>query len=442
MKDLRSFIAQLDSNGLLVSLDKPVDARSQVANLTRDLQRRGVAGLFSNVNGHRLISNVVGTRRSIELALDGDGEDPVKTFRRRAAGRIKPIEVENAASQEVVTLGDDIDIAAQLPIVFHSSKDVSPYLTSGMVLAHDPETGLRNASVNRMPLRGPREVGVRMMAPQHLGLIYEKWEARGEALPVAVAIGLHPADYVAAATTIPYGDDELELAGALRGEPFPLVPAKTVPIMVPAHAEIVIEGHITVGDRVPDGPFGEFLSTYTMTPQVSNRMVITAVTHRADPIYQMMAAGSREDVLLLGVGRAAELGRALEIAGTDVVAITLTPTILSAVISIRQRYDGEAKSVAMAALGVYRWLKYCIVVDDDIDVEDHEGVFWAITTRTNAQRDIISVPGTYNFPSPFDTAGIHSAKLIVDATFPCGERPEFERTSAPGAEQLRIEDFT
>jgi UbiD family decarboxylase len=170
-------------------------------------------------------------------------------------------------------------------------------------------------------------------------------------------------------------------------------------------------------------------------------MVISAITHRAGPIYQMMAAGSREDGLILGVGRAAELLRALEIAGTDVVAISLTPTILGAVVSIRQRYDGEAKSVALAALGVYRWLKYCVVVDDDIDVDDHEEILWAMTTRTNAQRDFIAIPGTFNFPSPFDTAGIHSTKLVIDATFPCDERSEFERTVPPGDEYLRIDDF-
>lgn len=442
MKDLRSFIAELDAGGLLVRIGKPADAATQVANLAHDLQRRGVAGLFLRVNGHqRLIANVVGTRAALELALATGGGDPVRTFRERARERVEPVEVDAAPSQEVVVLGDDVDIAELLPIVTHSAKDAGPYLTSGMVLAHDPDTGIRNVSVNRMPLRGPREVGVRMMAPQHLGVIYDKWEARQEPLPVVVAIGLHPADYIAAATTIPYGEDELELAGALRREPFPLVPAKTVPLMAPAHAEIVLEGHITVGDRVPDGPFGEFLRTYTMTPSVSNRFVISAVTHRADSIYQMMAAGSREDVHLLGVGRAAELLRALEVADNDIVAVALTPTILGAVVSMRQRYDGEAKSVALTCLGVYRWLKYCIVVDDDIDVDDHEQVMWAITTRTNAARDFVVVPGTNNFPLEFDAAGIHSSKLVVDATFPSAERPEFERTLPPGERQLRVEDF-
>lgn len=442
MKDLRSFLTTLEEHDLLVHLSKPADAATQVANVAKDLERRGKAGLFQRVNGrHRLVANVMGTRRAQELALEAPGEDPVATFRRLATERVEPVVVNEAPSQRHVVTGDSLDITELLPIVTHSSKDVGPYLTSGLVLAHDPDTGIRNVSVNRMPLRGAAEVGVRMMAPQHLGVIYEKWEATGKDLPVAVAIGVHPADHIAAATTIPYGDDELALAGALRREPVPLVEAKTVPILVPAHAEIVLEGYITAGDRVPDGPFGEFLRTYTMTPQVSNRMIVTALTHRDDPIYQMMAAGSREDVLVLGVGRAAELVRALEIAGTNVVAVTLTPTILGAVISIRQQYDGEAKSVALAALGVYRWLKYCIVVDDDVSVDDHEAVMWAITTRTNASRDVIAIPATMNFPTSFDIAGIHSDKLVIDATFPVAERPEFEFTVPPGERPLSIEEF-
>jgi 2,5-furandicarboxylate decarboxylase 1 len=270
-------------------------------------------------------------------------------------------------------------------------------------------------------------------------VIGNKYEERGEDFPLAVAIGMHPAIYLAAATSLEYGDDELTLAGGLLGEPVRMTPGVTIPIDVPADAEVVIEGWIRKGDRVSDGPFGELLRTYTMSPQVSNRFEITAITHRKDAIYQTMAAGSSEDVNLLGLSRSAAVEDALRRAGFDVVSFDLTPTIMSGVLSIRQSYVGEAKGAAMLAPGSYRWLKYCIVVDDDVDTANHETVMWAITTRLNPTTGIQAITGTVNFPG--DPFGAYSAKLVIDATYPVGERPEFERSVPPGHDTVVLEDF-
>src|SRR5262249_60150737 len=160
---------------------------------------------------------------------------------RGGRGGSPSVGVGDAPVQEVVRTGADVDLRS-LPLVVHSEKDAAPYVTAGLVLAKDPETGIRNVSFNRMMLRGPDEFGIRMMPPQHLGQLYDRAGARGHGLPVAVAIGNHPAELVAGATTLAFGDDELGLAGALRSEPPELGKGVTVGLEGPARAERVLEG--------------------------------------------------------------------------------------------------------------------------------------------------------------------------------------------------------
>ncbi len=437
--DLRAFLDALASRGLLLRLEREVDPRTEAARLMRQLELRGVAGLFANVAGAEaaLAYNLIGSREALAVALDVEPSDVRGRFRRALEHRVAPIVVDNAPVHEVVSEGDEADLS-RLPLVTHSEKDAGPYVTAGAVIACDPETGARNVSINRMMLVGARETGIRMMPPQQLGVIQARAEARGADLPVAVAIGLHPLDTLAAATSLPAGEDELELAGGLRGEPLRLVRARTVDLDVPADAEIVIEGVIPAGVRESEGPFGDFLQFYV--PEMANhRLRVTALTHRRDPIYQTMVAGSREDVNLLGLSREADIVAAVERTGADLVDARLGPTILGCAISIRQRYPGEAKNVGLAALGGYQWLKYCIVVDQDVDVWDFDDVWWAVTTRSSPQRAIVVAAGAPAFPR--DAHGIHDSRAVLDATIPFGEWAHYERRVPPGEAPLDLEDW-
>jgi 2,5-furandicarboxylate decarboxylase 1 len=207
---------------------------------------------------------------------------------------------------------------------------------------------------------------------------------------------------------------------------------------VPADAEIVIEGVIPAGVREPEGPFGDFLQFYV--PEMANhRLRVTAITHRRDPIYQTMVAGSREDVQLLGLSREADVVAAIERTGADLVDARLGPTILGCAVSIRQRYPGEAKIVGLAALGAYTWLKYCIVVDHDVDVQDLDDVWWAVTTRSSPERAIRIIADAPAFPR--DAHGIHSSRAIVDATIPFGEWAHYERRTPPGGPALDLDEW-
>ncbi|MDX6471382.1 MAG: hypothetical protein QOK22_198 [Gaiellaceae bacterium] len=437
MRDLRSFLGQLDDRGLLARIDRDVDPATEAARLMRELELRGLAGLFTRVRGAQasLAYNLIGSRETLALAFGVDQSEVRNRFRAALAHRLDPIVVEDAPVQEVVEEGEQADLR-RLPLVTHSEKDAGAYLTAGAVITSDPATGRRNVSINRMMLVGARETGIRMMPPQQLGVIQARAEAAGRDLEVAVALGLHPLDTLAAGTSLPAGEDEFALAGGLRGEPLRLVRGVTVALDVPADAEIVIEGVIPAAVREPEGPFGDFLQFYV--PEMANhRLRVTAITHRRDPIYQTMVAGSREDVHLLGLSREADVVAAIERTGADLVDARVGPTILGCAVAIRQRFPGEAKNVGLAALGAYPWLKYCIVVDHDVDVHDLDDVWWAVTARSSPERAIRVIADAPAFPR--DEHGIHSSRAIVDATIPFGEWAHYERRTPPGGGALDLD---
>ncbi len=438
--DLRSFLDLAASHGHLVRLTQPVDAATEAGALLYELERHAKVGLFEHIRDKdaRLVGNLLGRRDLLALAMGVEARDFPQAFADRLQQRIPPQLIEDSAPvQEVVLQGDAADLT-RLPLVVHATRDAGAYVTAGIVLTHDPRTGRRNVSINRMQLKGPRKMGIRMMPPQQLGIIQSHAEADSQPLPIAVAIGNHPLDLLAAATTLAFGDDELELAGALRGEPVPMARGVSVGLDVPARAELVLEGYVEPGVREPEGPFGDFLQFYV--PIMDNHVFrVTAVTHRTDPILQAIHAGSREDVNLLGISREAQVTAAARTVGARVCGVRLLPTILGCAISIEQKYQGEARNVGMAALGVYRWLKYCIVVDHDVNVDDLEDVWWAVTTRSNPADAITVIDRSGGFPR--DPFGVHASKALIDATIPLNEWTEFERKVPPGAATVRLEDF-
>jgi 2,5-furandicarboxylate decarboxylase 1 len=437
--DLRSFLDLADRAGHLVRLSRAVDPERQAGALLKDLERRGKVGLFEHVAGRegQLVGNLLGRRDLLAAAMGVPEHGLVAAFQARLAQPIAPRHVEHAPVQEVVLSADRADLA-RLPLIVHAEHDAGAYITAGIVLAHDPETGQRNVSINRMQLKGRQHMGIRMMPPQQLGVLQGRAEAAGQRLPIAVGIGNFPLDLVAAATTLPLGEDELGLAGALRGSPFPLAHGVSVEVDVPACAELVLEGYVEPGVREPEGPFGDFLQYYV--PVMDNHIFrLTAITHRPDPILQAIHAGSREDVNLLGLSREAQLLSAVQATGAAVKGVRLLPTILGCAIALEQRYAGEARAVGMAALGVYRWLKYCIVVDHDVDANDLEDVWWAVSTRSNPSSAITVIDRSGGFPR--DPFGVHASKAIIDATIPLGQWAEFARKRAPGEAQLRLDDF-
>jgi UbiD family decarboxylase len=440
--DLRDHLEALRRAGQLIELTKPVDPATEAGRLIAELEAERRCGLFRSVRGSdfSLVFNLLGSRELMGLALGVQPASVTEAFDRQLDERMATVEVapEEAPVREVVWREDEADLT-RLPLITHAEHDAAPYVTAGVAMAVDPETGLRNASFNRMMLIGPRESGIRMMAPQQLGLIHQKAEAANEDLPVAVAIGLHPLYLIAAATSLPFGEDELELAGALLGSPVPMVAGVTVPFPVPAAAEFVIEGVVPAGVREPEGPFGEFMQYYV--PEGPNhRFRVTAISHRRDAIFNTMNAASPEDVGLLGISREVAVLRAARATGARVTGVRLaSKSIMVAFVAIEPRYDGEGKAVGLAALAAYRWLKYVVVVDSDVDIDDPDDVWWAAATRSEASRGVTAISDVGGFPR--DSHGLHRSKLVLDATAPLNGRDSYRRKRPPGQGKLSLDDF-
>ena len=438
-EDLRMFVDKLERADLLQRITREVDPRFELSAVARAVERLGKAMVFSNVKGYRLpvVTNVFGSRTQLAMIFGTSPEDVVREFMKRSEVRVDPVLVDTGPCKEVVKIGEEADID-RLPLVTHCEKDAGPYVTAGIIVAKDPETGRRNVSINRMMYKNAHTLACRMMPPQHLGLIQGKAEAQDRPLEIAVAIGNHPVETLVAATTLAYGDDEFALAGALRQHPLELVKCETVDLEVPATSEIVLEGEIVPNVREPEGPFGDLMQYYV--PIMENHVFrLKAITHRKDPMWQTIQASSLEDVHLLALSREAKVMRAVEQSGAKVRAVSLVPTIMSVVVSIQKQFEGEPKNVAAAAFGAYSWLKYCVVVDHDVDVFDINDVWWAMATRSDVGKGLLQMENALGFPR--DEFHIHQSKLGIDATAPLNQWQEFERKRVPGFEALNLQDY-
>jgi 2,5-furandicarboxylate decarboxylase 1 len=436
-QDLRSYLGMLKSAGCLLTVSRQVDPHFEIAALMEKAERAGKAVFFENAKpGMGLVNNLLGTRSMLALLFDTTPERVVMEWIERLKTTFPPEVVSSGPVKEIVSKGPEVNLE-ELPIVTHCSKDAGPYITAGIVIVKDPGTGVRNVSINRMQYKGKDKLGIRMMPPQHLGLIHEKCEKMGRPLQVAVAIGNHPFEVLAAATTTAYGVDEFAIAGALRKEPLRVVPCETVDLEVPANAEIVLEGEVLADVREPEGPFGDFMQYYV--PVMENHVfMVKALTQRKDPVYQTIQAGSREDTHILALPREAKVYEAAS-GAADIHAVSLAPTIMGCAVSITKRFEGEPKNVAAAAFGAYPWLKYCVVVDHDVDVFDMNDVWWAMATRSRPETGLLLMENALGFPR--DPFRIHQSKLGIDATAPLNQWQEFERKSVPGSEDISLEDY-
>lgn len=437
-KDMRFCLELLKSADRLLTIKREVDPKFELPAMMKTAEKIGKAVFFEKVKGSTfpVVNNLFGSREMLALLFETKPERVVNEWLDRIRNPIEPKRVSSGPVREVIKKGNEVDLE-ELPIVTHCSKDAGPFITAGIVIARDPETGQRNVSINRMQYKGKTKLGIRMMPPQHLGLIHEKCEKKGKDLEIAVAIGNHPFETLVAATTVAYGTDEFTLSSALRREPLELVKCETVDLEVPATAEIVLEGVVLAGVRGPEGPFGDFMQYYI--PVMENHVFeVKAMTFRKDAIYQTIQASSLEDIHLLALSREANVYEAVSKVA-DVQAVCLVPTILSSMISIKKKFEGEPKNVAAAAFGAYSWLKYCVVVDHDVNVFDVNDVWWAMATRSRPETALLLMKRALGFPrDPFD---IHQSKLAIDATAPLNQWEEFERKVVPGADAIRLEDY-
>jgi UbiD family decarboxylase len=441
MTQFREAIDWLDRQGLLARVSRPVDPRHELVAVLRKTQRGpNVALLFTAVRGTDIpvASNVLARRETLAQAL-GLQKGGLLAEMVRREGRTLPCEqVSDAPVQEIRIGAGDCDLTRDLPQIVHSEKDAGAYITAGVFLARDPSTGVYNASWNRAQLAAADRMRVRMMAPQHLGQYQAAAEARNQALPAAVVIGAPPALMLAAASKIPFEADELAVAGAWQGQPLRVTSALTVPLVVPADAEIVIEGEVLPAVREDEGPFGEFMDAYVGVGR-NHVFRAKAITRRRDAIHHTILAGGTEDLSLLSLMLQMEVWK--RVAPLVPLRDVGTPgQILGCVISIEKSRDDQARTALLAALAAHPWMKVVIAVDADVDPHDADEVLWAIHTRCTPDTALMHIPGVPSFPRE-DVAGLHRGKIAIDATYPAGRAVQFARRRFPGIEDLDLADY-
>ncbi len=414
-RDLREFISLLEREGEITRVKAEVDPELELALIVRKVfDRRGKALLFENVKGHDipLISGAVDTYKRYGLGI-GAEPDPSSILDKTISSSrnpIPPVSVNEGPCQEVVNTGKKVDLNV-LPVPKWHELDGGKFIgTLGLVIVKDPDTGARNMGIYRQQIHGKDRMG--LLATQQVGLVLRKYRDRGQPMPVATVIGVDPAILAASCFRLPPGGDELAVAGAMKGEPIPLVKCKTIDVEVPAYAEIVIEGEIPPDSGKWDvgGPFGEFTGFYGGVVTKKPSIYVKAITTRTDPIFQGTLEGMppSESTTLRCLGHTTGTHIRLEqarIPGFKRVWVTeMGCANFVVVIQLeKQYYLGNARQAIMAYWSMEHVGKWCIVVDDDIDIFDMAQVEWALATRVQPHRDIIITadrdPGTNLDPS-------------------------------------------
>jgi len=439
----RSALRRMAERGRLRAYMPAADPKLEIASIMKTFDTEDAAILFGDVKGFEapVIGNLLSNRLNCEAAFGCDFR-AIRDFIGRAIGAPQPpVTVERAPAHEVVHR-DGFDITAMLPALTHTPGDAGRFITAGVVIARDLETGVYNASYHRIQLLGPQRTAMRLDFGRHLRLAWERARQKGEHLPIAICIGADIALQYTAATMgsqMPENADEIAVAGGLCGRPLPVVNAVSQDLLVPAETEIVLEGTIRCDETIMEGPFGEFIG-YMAQAEEMPVVHVTALTHRRRPIYHAINGYGRETIMLRKYVLEASLLKVLRAAVPIVVDAEMTAGGLHrfhAVLQIRRTspaHDGLQRNAILAAFGALKDLDMVIVVDHDIDIRDPQDVEYALATRMEASRDLIVIPQARGHE--YVRAGDHGliAKLGIDATVPFAAQARFARCAfAPTA---------
>jgi UbiD family decarboxylase len=420
-QDLRSYLDLVKRKrpDELQIVGKPIDPAYEitalVVKLEREARRRPVL-VLENVNGTRfpVLTNLHASRARLALAINAAPDATLPTYLRAMERPVAPRTVASGPVKEVVLKGDAVDLGA-LPQIVHHEGDGGVFLTAAISFAKDPTSETWNCAYNRLMLKGRDTTSIHLTLGKHLWEFHRLAEARDEPLPVAFAIGVHPAIALGALAIGSVDEDERGIMGGLLGEPLELVKCETSDVLVPAHAEMVIEGEILPHERTPEGPFGEFTG-YSLGQRQREVVKVRAITHRRDAYFQDISVAHLDHMLLSTIPIEANLYRAVRAMVPSVKAVRV-PAPFTCYVSIEQRIVGQAKNAILAVLGSDLYMKRVVVVDHDVDVFDDRQMNWAIATRSQPDRDLVVVSharGSDLDPSTREDG--YSGKWGIDAT--------------------------
>jgi 4-hydroxy-3-polyprenylbenzoate decarboxylase len=410
---VQQFVKVLEKRGELKRLSEPLSPYLEITEVTDRVSKMGgPALLFETVPGYDMpvLMNAFGSMERMCLALEVgsleeiateilsflEAEAPDTLFKKlklipklRRLANIFPKTVSRAPCQEIVLQGEDVDLT-KIPVLTCWPLDGGPFITLPVVITHHPETGKRNVGMYRLQVYDRQTTG--MHWHKHKGGAAHYWvaEQRGERLPAAVAIGPDPAVTYAATAPLPDDLDEMLFAGFLRQEPVELVQCVSVPLLVPAASQIVLEGYIEPGERRLEGPFGDHTGYYSLADEYPV-FHVTALTRRREPIYPATI-----------VGRPPMEGVFHNLA----------------FISIDKRYPGQARKVmhALWGLGQMMFCKMIVIYDKEVDVQDLGTVLWRLGNNVDPRRDVVFVDGPVDALDHASPLPHYGSKMGIDAT--------------------------
>ena len=485
--DLRSALELLESiPGQMVHTDVEVDPSAELAGVYRYVgaggtvarpTKTGPAMTFENVKGHpgaKVVIGLLASRKRVGYLLNSKPEKLGFMMRDAVKNAIAPVVVDKAKAQcqEVVHLATDegFDIRKLIPAPTNTPEDAGPYVTLGMCYASDVETGESDVTIHRLCLQSKDEISM-FFTPgaRHLGAFREKAEALGKPLPISISIGVDPAIEIASCfepPTTPLGFNELSIAGAIRGKAVELAPCVTIDEKCIANAEYVIEGELLVGARVREdqnsntGKAMPEFPGYTGPANAELPVIkVKAVTHRVNPIMQTCIGPSEEHVSMAGIPTEASIldmvERAMPGRVQNVYAHSSGGGKFTAVIQFKKTVPsdvGRQRQAALLAFSAFPELKQVILVDEDVDIFDTNDVLWAMTTRMQADVDIVTIPGVRCHPldpsnDPACSWSIRdhgiACKTIYDATVPFNQKARFQRAKFMEVDVKKfLPDFT
>ena len=469
-RDLRDFIAQLEKNGDLKRIEQRIDPDLEITEICdRVLRAGGPALLFEHPGDSEipLLANLFGTEQRVAQALGEENSAslreigkllaflkepaPPKGFREamktlpiyKKVLDMSPKEVKKASCQAIRYHGDEVDLS-RLPIQTCWPGDAGPLITWGLVTTRGPDNGRQNLGIYRQQVIDRNRVIMRWLSHRGGALDYREWcrQKGDEPFPVSVVLGCDPATILAAVTPVPDALSEYAFAGLLRGSRTEVTQSLLSDLVIPARAEIVLEGKIYAGDEADEGPFGDHTGYYN---EVERFPVFTVETmsQRENAIYHSTYTGRPPDEpSVLGLALNEVFIPLLQKQFPEIIDFYLPAEGCSyrvAVVSIRKQYPGHARRVMMGVwsfLRQFMYTKFVIVVDDEIDARSWEDVIWAISTRCDPARDMMLVENTpidyLDFASPVSGLG---SKLGIDATSKIGNE-----TTREWGEPIRMSD--
>jgi 2,5-furandicarboxylate decarboxylase 1 len=442
--NLRTFLSILEHKNELIIIDKKVNKKFQLASIVGKLDKKE-AILFTNVEGSKfkVAANILGTRNRFFYGIKTNRKDGKIDFSNLA--NINKESYPIRISSEAPFYKNNSKNLFDLPIITHFEKDAGPFITSSIIFAQDKETETQNSSTHRMLLLNEKEMVIRMVEGRHLHKCFIQAKEHKEDLKINVVIGVHPAVNLAAAYQAAHGIDEVSIANYLLSGNLELTKNQFSGLMIPKHSEIVLEGKIQY-DKFAEEWMVEMLRTYDFKRK-QPIFEINNIWYRDDAIYYDILPGYTEHRLLMGLPIESKIYGSVKNTVPTTRSVCLTDggsNWLNAIIQIKKRLEGEPKNAILTAFSAHPSLKIAIIVDEDINPQDPVEVEYAISTRVQADKDIIMIPnakGSSLDPSS-DQINLLTTKVGIDATASLlKDKERFEIAKIPGMEDIDIEEF-